>query len=108
MTKRKINEQVGKIDPYDIGDINSFIDRLNGIKETYNQLGRTYLEFYVYDEYDTWFKVCVERDETDKEYQKRLKFEKDQKQQKVNQKEAKKKQELALLAKLKKKYEGKE
>ncbi len=108
MTKRKIHEQVDKIDPYDICDIESFIDGLNCIKEKYNQIGRVHLEFLYSGEYEAWFQVFVERDETDKEYQKRLKFERKQQQQKVNQKEAKLKQELQLLARLKKKYEGKE
>jgi hypothetical protein len=108
MTKRKIYEQVDKIESYDIGDVDLLIVKLYNIKEKYSPLGFVYLYLHSSEAYESEIRVCVEREETDKEYQKRINAEKKQKQQKVNQKETKKKQELQLLARLKKKYEGKE
>jgi isocitrate/isopropylmalate dehydrogenase len=103
-----------KVDLLDIGifdgkSIHEVSDKLLALRYKYNSY-RTVLFEVEYVGYSgaVDIHVIVEREETDKEYQKRLKFEEDQKQQKVNQKEAKKKQELALLTRLKKKYEGKE
>lgn len=63
-------------------------------------------DYYGYDGGVEFFMNIV-RDETDAEYEKRVKELKKKKEKEREGKEKKKEEELALLEKLKKKYEGK-
>ena len=106
--KKTVCEKVDVLDTMGFDDkkVQDVVDELLALKNKYNSVGEPFLKL----EYFPWtdgfrVNVVIEREETDKEYADRLSLEERQKKTKDYRK---KKQELAILARLKKKYERKE